>query len=130
MIVLEVLEQTDEQLIAVRISKQLKLKDYVVLRTLFNDRLDHDEPLLWYIEMVEFEDWGPSELWSDFMMKVHQASHRPLSRVAFVADRHWEDWIGESYQWLLAIYPSQPAETKFLPVERRDEALNWVGAQS
>ena len=56
---LNVLAQTDQQLVAIRISQCLTGQDYLVLRTLFNDRLDHDDPLLWYIEMVDFEGWGP-----------------------------------------------------------------------
>ena len=93
---LRALDQTDERLIAVRISEQLTSQDYVVLRTLFNDRLEQYDGLRWYVEMTDFEGWGPEDLWADFMLELHHADNKPLHQVAFVGDKKWEDWIARS----------------------------------
>lgn len=123
---LEVLDQTGDELIAIRISDELSIQDYATLRTLFDDRLDRAGALRWYVEMSDFSGWGREDLWADFILPLSCADEPPLSRVAFVGDKRWEDWIGKCYEWVTAIYPSQPEEVKFFQLERRREALGWV----
>lgn len=125
---LQVLEQTDENLIAIRIGGTVSSQDYNVLRTLLNDRLPAHDGLRWYVEMAAFDSWGSQTLWEKFKLDLHLADQTPLSRVAMVGDKNWEDWIAPIWKWLGAVYPLQPNEIKFFPLERRETALTWIVA--
>ncbi|MFB6372914.1 MAG: STAS/SEC14 domain-containing protein [Bradymonadaceae bacterium] len=125
-LVLEVLEETVEGLVVIRIGGTLDGEDYQVLRSRLAAEIEQSEGLRWYIEMDGFDSWGPDRFWNEVGSEASGSTCPPLVKVAVVGNKRWEDWIGRVWKWLDAVYPRDPDAIKFFRLDRRTEARDWV----
>jgi hypothetical protein len=70
--------------------------------------------------MSDFAGMSGGALWQDLKMGVEHL--RAWKRIALVTDIGWMTELTDLLGWMT------PGETKTFPIERRDEAIEWVRA--
>ena len=117
---LQVLAETENDLVAVKATQKLTQKDYDKLLPLLNCKLDRYDKLRMYFEMEDFEGWTPGAFWEDVKFDVAHAND--FSRVAMVGHKKWEDYLTQ------VMKPFTSAEVRFFTSSQKKEAKKWVCA--
>jgi hypothetical protein len=115
---LQILEETENDLVAVRATHSLTQKDYDKLLPLLNSKLDRYEQLRMYFEMEDFDGWKPRAFWEDVKFDVKHAND--FKRVAMVGNKQWEDYLTQ------VMKPFTTADVRFFLTSRKNEAKTWV----
>jgi hypothetical protein len=115
---LQILGQTEGNLIATRATGNLTEADYDKLLPLLNNIVEKHKKIRWYFEMEGFEGWKPKAFWEDLKFDVQHANK--FEKVAMVGDEKWEDWMTDLMK------PFTSAEVKFFDLEEKEIAKKWI----
>ena len=115
---LQILEQTEGNLIATRATVNLTEADYDKILPLLNNIVEKHQKIRWYFEMEDFEGWKPKAFWEDLKFDVQHAND--FEKVAMVGDKKWEEWMTGLMK------PFTSAEVKFFEINHRTKAQKWI----
>jgi hypothetical protein len=112
------IETTKDNLIAVRLTGSLTKQDYDQLIPVLESKIKQFGKVDLYWEMEAIDGWNLGGLWEEIKFDVtHVNSFR---KVAIVGDRKWEEWIARM------IRPFTTAQINYYDVRQKDEAMAWV----
>jgi predicted transposase YbfD/YdcC len=115
---IQILEQTENNVIATKATKKLTTTDYEKLLPILKDRLKQYEKIRWYFEMENFQGWELKAFWEDVKFDAKHAND--FEKIAMVGDKQWEKWMTDLMK------PFTPAEIKFFELAEREKALTWI----
>jgi len=119
----EVLEQSHDQVVGLRVREKLTDRDYQSLVPYLEEAIQRHGKLRLYWEMVDFKGWKPAALWQDVKFDVRHGGD--FERIAMVGEKRWQEWVSQ------LIKPFTGAEVKYFDHSKRDEAWSWTeGADS
>lgn len=115
---LQLIEHTAPDLIALRVSGHLNADDYKILRPLFKERVEHFSKIRVYAEMLDLEKITPQAIWED--LKIDIAYANKVSKAAIVGDRKWEEWLVKVSK------PFVSGKMQYFDFQQRDAAWTWI----
>ncbi|MCM4159288.1 STAS/SEC14 domain-containing protein [Antarcticibacterium flavum] len=117
---LQILEQTEGNLIATRATGNLTEADYDKLLPRLKNIVEKYQKIRWYFEMEGFEGWKPKAFWKDLKFDIHHAND--FEKVAMVGDKKWEEWMTDLMK------PFTSAEVKYFATTKKIEAVKWINS--
>lgn len=117
---IQVLEESKDDLVAFRISGHIDKRDYEIMLPLLEEKIKQHGKIRVYAEVYEVEDYSLKALWEDIKFDFKHASD--FSRAAVVGDRKWLDWL------TMIAKPFTSAEVKYFDFTQRDQAWAWIKA--
>ena len=115
---LQILGQTEGNLLATRATGNLTEADFDKLLPLLNNIVERYKKIRWYFEMEGFEGWTPKAFWKDLKFDVQHAND--FEKVAMIGDKKWEKWMTDLMK------PFTSAEVKFFDLEEKEIAKKWI----
>ncbi|WP_339750792.1 STAS/SEC14 domain-containing protein [Algoriphagus yeomjeoni] len=115
---LQILEQTENNIIATKASGKLTEVDYKKLLPLLKNALDKHSKIRWYFEMVDFEGWELKAFWEDVKFDAKHAND--FDKVAMVGEKMWEEKMSD----LMGFFSS--AKVKYFDISDKEAALKWI----
>lgn len=115
---LQLLEESRDELVAVRLAGSVDRHDYDVMLPILEEKIKQYGKIRIYAELQEVEDISLQALWEDLKFDFRHATD--FERVAVVGNRKWLDWL------TVMATPFTTAEIKYFEPIDRDKALDWV----
>lgn len=115
---LQILGQTEENVIATKAIKKLTKSDYSTLLPILVSRLQTYKKIRWYFEMEDFQGWELKAFWQDVKFDMRHAND--FEKIAMVGEKKWQEWMTDFMK------PFTVAEIKFFEMKERDTALEWI----
>lgn len=112
------IETTKENLVAVRLTGSLGKQDYDTLIPVLEAKIKQFGKIDLYWEMEAVEGWNVGGLWEDLKFDVKHINS--FGKVAIIGDKKWEEWIAR------IIKPFTTADIKYFDVHQKDAAMAWV----
>jgi len=115
---LQLLEESKGDLVALRISGHVDINDYDVMLPVLEEKIKQYGKISVYAELQELEDISFKALWQDLKFDFKHASD--FKKAALVGEQKWLDWL------TIAASPFTTAKVKHFTLEQRQQALDWV----
>lgn len=116
---IEMLDQSTKNVIAMRIKGKLLHRDYQELIPLVEKQIEEHGGVRCFVEMTEFHGIQPRALWDEIKFDVRHA--RQIERCAVVGDRAWQAWITKLSKLIFS-----RAEIRFFDIAEREKAWEWI----
>ncbi|WMJ73890.1 STAS/SEC14 domain-containing protein [Cytophagaceae bacterium ABcell3] len=115
----DLLEKTQENVLATKISGKLNQSDYNQMFPLVEETVAKYGKINLYVELENFEGWeDPKSLWDEF--KLSFKHYTDLEKVAIVGEKKWEEFATKASDFV------NPAKIKYFSPEQKEEAKNWI----
>jgi hypothetical protein len=111
-------EQTDGNILEVRVSGKLTHDDYQRLVPKFDHIAEHYGKTRVLFEMVDFHGWEAAALWDDVTFDLRHFSE--IERLAMVGDKKWEKGMS------VFCRPFTTAQIRYFDRTTIDEARAWL----
>lgn len=118
---LQILGQTEGNVIATKAIEKLTKSDYAVLLPVLINRLQTYKKIRWYFEMENFQGWELKAFWEDVKFDAQHAND--FEKIAMVGEKKWQEWMTDLMK------PFTEAEIKFFEMKERNTALEWIKKQ-
>ncbi|WP_018477030.1 SpoIIAA family protein [Pontibacter roseus] len=115
---LQLLEESKDDLVAMRLIGNVDKHDYQVMLPILEEKIKQHGKIRVYAELQDVEDLSMRALWEDLKFDFRHAAD--FSRAAIVGDRKWLDWL------TVMASPFTTAKMKYFEYTDRDQALAWV----
>ena len=115
---LQLLEESKGDLVALRISGNVDKNDYNVMLPVLEEKIKQHGKIRVYAEVQDVEAYSLRALYEDIKFDIKHAAH--FSRAAIVGDRAWIDWLTVMAQ------PFTTANVKYFDFSQRDAAWEWI----
>ncbi|RDV16974.1 STAS/SEC14 domain-containing protein [Pontibacter diazotrophicus] len=115
---LQILEESQGDLVAFRISGNVDKNDYDVMLPVLEDKIQKHGKIKVYAEVQDVEAYSLRALYEDIKFDLKHASD--FSKAAIVGDQDWMDWLAK------AARPFTTAEVKYFNFSQRKEAWLWI----
>lgn len=115
---LQLLEQSKDDLVAFRISGNVDRNDYNIMLPLLQERINQHGKIRVYAEVQGVEDYSLRALWEDIKFDLKHAAD--FSKVALVGDKKWIDWL------TVMAKPFTSADVKYFDYSQRQLAWEWI----
>ncbi|GAB3828082.1 SpoIIAA family protein [Pontibacter rugosus] len=117
---LQLLEDSKEDLVAFRISATVDKQDYDVMLPLLKERIKQHGKVKVYAEVQDVQEYSLKALRDEVKFDLQHASD--FSRVAIVGDQKWLEWLSTMAK------PFTTAEVKYFDFSQRSQAWEWIHA--
>lgn len=87
---LQILGNTNQELIATKAEGLLTTKDYQKVRPFFHNAASMKKKVSWYFEMGHFKGWEAQSFWEDLMTDGHM---KEIDKVALIGVKEWNELI-------------------------------------
>ena len=115
---LEVLPETHDNVLAVRISKELTIADFDQYRNLLRDLMQRYEEVHLYYEMVDVAWVQPvAAIENGLFDVIHGLDY---GRVAMVGEKKWQEWAAK------LISPVKKRGVRYFDLAEKGQAMAWV----
>lgn len=115
---LEVLPETHDNVLAVRISKELTIADFDQYRNLLRDLMQRYEEVHLYYEMVDVAWVQPvAAIENGLFDMIHGLDY---GRVAMVGEKKWQEWAAK------LISPVKKRGVRYFDLAEKGQAMAWV----
>lgn len=118
---IQILEQTPDNIIATKATGKLTEADYNKLLPLLNNKIEQYRKIRWYFEMENFDGWELKAVWEDVKFDTKHAND--FDKVAMVGEKKWEEWMTDLMK------PFTSAEVKYFDSSQKEEAMQWIKNQ-
>ena len=115
---LQILEQSEGNVIATKATGKLTKTDYDKLLPVLHERLRQYKKLRWYFEMENFEGWELKAFWEDVKFDAQHAND--FEKIAMVGEKKWQEWMTDLMK------PFTSAEIKYFDLSQTHEAMRWI----
>ncbi|GHA74450.1 SpoIIAA family protein [Pontibacter akesuensis] len=117
---LEILPETHNNLLAVRVSKALSIADFDQYRNLLRDLMGKYKEAHLYYEMVDL-DLGEVNAVAAIENGMFDVVHGlDYGRVAMVGEKKWQEWAAN------LISPVKKKGVRYFDLSEKKEAMAWV----
>ncbi|HEX2252645.1 MAG TPA: STAS/SEC14 domain-containing protein [Thermoanaerobaculia bacterium] len=114
-----ILEDTADDLLAVRVEGKITRDDYRVLAEQIDTTVERHGSVRLLVEVGRLEGIAPGVFWED--LKITLKHYRHITRMAVVGEARWlERWVGVGNKL------SPGVEVEHFDATRRGDALAWV----
>lgn len=114
---IKILEESRNNLLAVRVTGEIEAKDYDILKPILGKTIDEHEKAYAYIEILDLESVTPKAVMEDLKSLP---TYNKFEKVAIVGDAKWKKIITDTVGKLLK--PS----TKYFNFDEKADAMEWV----
>lgn len=120
---IEAVNHTSPEVLALRVYKKITSEDLEQLIPLLENQIhNHEDPHL-LLTMEDFEGWENAEAFlEDLEMDRQYIGH--FDRIAVVGQKKWQKWGTK------LINPLSSEEIKYFPIDKVENAREWVEAKS
>ena len=118
---LQLLEESIGDLVALRISGHVDKTDYDVMLPLLEEKIKQHGKIKVYTELQEVEDYTLKALWEDVKFDIRHAAD--FKKAAIVGDQKWLDMLA------ILASPFTSAEIKYFNFSDRDKAMSWIKSE-
>lgn len=118
---LQLLEESKGDLVALRVSGHIDKTDYDVMLPLLEEKIKQHNKISVYAEVQDVEDYTLTALWEDVKFDIRHASD--FKKAAIVGDQKWLNLLAS------VAPPFTSAEVKYFNFMDRDKALDWVKSE-
>lgn len=115
---IEILAETHEDLLAVRVSGELTNDDFDLYREQIRDRMKRYGSARLYYEMVNLSWVKPGAALENALFDLVHG--REYDRVAMVGEKVWQEWAAK------IISPVKKKGVRYFNLADREKALRWV----
>jgi len=115
---IQILEQTPDNIIATKATGKLTEADYNKLLPLLNNKIEQYRKIRWYFEMENFDGWELKAVWEDVKFDTKHAND--FDKVAMVGEKKWEEWMTDLMK------PFTSAEVKYFDTSQKEDAIKWI----
>ncbi|WP_089317335.1 STAS/SEC14 domain-containing protein [Pontibacter ummariensis] len=115
---IQVLEESKEDIVAFRISGKVDKNDYQVMLPVLEEKIRQHGKVRVYAEMQDVEEYSLEALWDEIRYDISHATD--FSRVAIVGGRRWTNWLTNLAK------PFTSAEVKYYDFSDRSKAWSWI----
>ena len=115
---IEVLPETHDNLLAVRVSGELTNADFDLYRELIRNRMKAFGEARLYYEMADLHWVKPSVAVENGIFDIIHG--REYGRVAMVGDKKWQEWAAK------LISPVKKKGVRYFDLAEREQAMAWV----
>lgn len=116
----EILPETKDAFVALRLTGKLDEKDYEALLPMLKELIARHGKISLYWEMREFEGWTMDGLLSDAAFDAEHTDD--FVRIAMVGEKKWHDWMTKLMK------PFTSAEVRYFELDQAGTALSWAKA--
>ena len=102
---------------AIKLIGKLTKMDFEIIVPLMVTEIEEYHKIALYVEMQDFHGWTAEALWAD--TKFDLRHHKDFSRIAFVGDQTWEEWMA------ILSKPFTSAAVRYFDELEREAALRW-----
>ncbi len=117
---IQVLPETENDLLAVKVSGKLSAGDFDTYRELCRQKMQTYGSVRLYFEMESFHGWETSTFIENAIFDLIHG--RQYGRVAMVGDKQWQEWTAR------AASPVKKKGIKYFDLADKAIALQWVMA--
>ncbi|MDX5420910.1 MAG: STAS/SEC14 domain-containing protein [Hymenobacteraceae bacterium] len=115
---LEILPQTKDNVLAVRVSKELRIDDFDQYRNILRDLMQQHEEVHFYYEMEDVQWVQPvAAIENGLFDVIHGLDY---GRVAMVGEKIWQEWAAK------LISPVKKYGVRYYNLADKDQAMKWV----
>lgn len=114
----EILDETENNLIAIKAENTITKEDYEALLPLLEDKIYANGTIRLYMEIQDLEGIELKALWEDLKFDSKHADD--FSKMAVVGNKKWEEWL------IKASKPMTSGEIKFFELSDKEKAIEWV----
>ncbi len=115
---LQILEMTGENLIAIKGKDNLTDSDIEKLHPLIDNILNKGQKVRWYFEMEDFSGWNIKAFWKDLKMDLSHADD--YEKIAMVGEKKWQNYIAQFMK------PFLNAEIEYFDLNNKEQAKEWI----
>ncbi|WP_266203045.1 SpoIIAA family protein [Pontibacter kalidii] len=115
---LEILPETKDDMLAVRVSGELTNEDFDLYRDLIRDRMKQYGAARLYYEMVNLNWVKPGAALENALFDLVHG--RAYDRVAMVGEKVWQKWAAN------LISPVKKKGVRYYELHEREKAMQWV----
>lgn len=115
---LEVLPETQEDMLAVRVSDELTNQDFDLYRELIRDRMKKYGSARLYYEMVNLSWVKPGAALENALFDLVHG--REYDRVAMVGEKLWQELAAK------IISPVKKKGVRYFSITEKEQAMRWV----
>ncbi|MFW5657164.1 MAG: STAS/SEC14 domain-containing protein [Bacteroidota bacterium] len=113
-----ILDQTKDNLIALRIEGRIEKSDYEKLNPLLEKSAKEYDYINLYIEMDEIKGIQPKAMWDDIV--TYAKYKNQINNVAVLSDKSWYKPVAKLTN------PFVAGEIKYFPMSEQLNAMEWI----
>ncbi|HEY0897718.1 MAG TPA: STAS/SEC14 domain-containing protein [Sphingobacteriaceae bacterium] len=117
-----VLNETEGDLLAVRVSGKLTERDFDHYRVLVREKMERYGGVRLYFEMLSFTGWKPGSFLENALFDLVHS--RKFRKVAMVGEKDWQRWAAGFADLVKA------GKVRYFPVSEREFAMAWILSSS
>ncbi|MFT2008263.1 STAS/SEC14 domain-containing protein [Pontibacter sp. 13R65] len=115
---IEILRETKDELLAIRVSKELTIADFDQYRNLLRDLMQAYQEVHLYYEMKDVNWVQPvAAIENGLFDVVHGLDY---GRVAMVGEKKWQEWAAK------LISPVKKKGVRYFDLAEKEQAMRWV----
>jgi len=118
---LQLLEESKDDLVAIRISGHVDKNDYAVMLPVLEERIKQHHKINVYAELQDVEAYTLKALWEDVKFDIRHAAD--FRKAAIVGEQKWLDML------TTVASPFTTAKVRYFNFKDRDQALEWVKSE-
>ena len=111
-------EQTDNNIVELKVSGKLTAEDYAVITPEVEQRMEKYDKIRLCIELHDFHGWTAGAMWED--LKFDFRHFNDIERIAVVGEDRWEKGMTMFFK------PFTAATVRYFDNHRLEEAQNWI----
>lgn len=115
---IELLPSVQEDVIAIRITKEIKASDYDAFVPVTDEKWKTHGELMLYCEMEGIKYITPGAVYRDLRYDIRHVRH--FKKIALVGNRFWHSWIAA----LTRVFVT--AEVRYYSLDQRQVARQWI----
>ena len=117
---LQILGNTNEELIATKVEGLLTTKDFQKIRPFFHNAASRKKKIGWYFEMDHFKGWEAQCFWEDLAANGHM---KEIEKVALIGKEEWNELITSVLKELSG------SEVRSFDKSKKVVALKWLSSE-
>ncbi len=117
---IEIMDKTINDFIAVKASGKLTIKDYEDILSLAEERTRQYGKTNWYIEITDFKGWEFDAAVEDLKFDIEH--YDDIKRIAMVGDKKWHRWGAVASKLFTR------AKVEYFDISEKDKAITWAKA--
>lgn len=119
---LQLLEESKGDLVAIRISGHVDKSDYAVMLPVLEEKIKQHSKIKVYAELQDVETYSLEALWEDVKFDIRHAAD--FKKAAIVGDQKWLDML------TIVASPFTSAQVKYFDFKEREQAMEWVKSEN
>lgn len=114
----QILDQSEGNVIAVRVSGKLERDSYKELLNQLDKRISEQRPVRIIYEITDFKGWEPGAAWEDIKFDIRH--NKNIERAAIVGDTPWTKLL------TALMRPFALGEMAYFDISQEEDAWRWI----